>query len=521
MLGACSSESTNKPLVCQDSDSALCTSADGCEGRRECREGQWSACLCDGTLDGAGGSNGSTITTTGATTSGAGTANTVDSGSSGGSSGVGGDSSISSNTTDGTGGSSGGMGGASSTGGSGGGVNSAVSGTVVNHWLHPVPDVTVMIGDQVTTTDDDGTFEFEDVPGTYDVMLDLTYQRYGATGRYGWVYQGVTRRDPTLQVYGGLSLRRSNVLVNPSNVTEVEGHVVAMALGGDYGRYDREGDSPSQSMLSYFGPPAITMYGHGLQWIEANGLPTEYVAYGTTSLLAFDSEQSDSVEFTVDLSPSELSSGTISGSVTSPTSDTRRNGVFVRFASNALIEVVQDASGIEESFVYTVPSLPDASILVAAHEGELYDGARAVAYKNGVSPGETNIGLAIPSPPVLTGPAQGATLGDDTVFSWNGDAQTFVWLLWSDSSNEAIHVVTAAKELTVPTFPNGLDLIRPGDTYTWRVETHDAAESVDAMLEPEGFMGDFNDIAYDEPDGPGAGSGTYATSAVRSVSSVD
>lgn len=523
VLGACSSHSTNKPLVCQDTDTASCTLPNGCEGTRKCLDGAWTECSCGSTLDGAGGSAASTTTTDGQATTADGTS-TVGSTSSGGSSGGGGDSTTASSTSTtstasgGAGGSSsGGMGGATSTGGSGGGVNSTVRGTVINHWQHPVPDVTVMIGDQQTTTDGDGVFEIEAVPGTYDVMLDLTFARYGATGRYGWVYQGVTRRDPTLQVYGGLSLRRCNVLVNPTNFTDVDGGVVAMALGGDYGRYDREGDTASESMLSYFGPPAITMYGHGLQWIETDGLPTSYVAYGTTSLLAFDSELADSVSFAVDPGSDEVTSGTISGSVTSASSDARKNAVYVRFASNALIQVVEDSSGIEESFAYTVPSLPDASLLVAAHEGDLYEGERAVAYQNGLSPGETNVDFEIPAPAMLAAPADGATLDDTTVFSWNSDAQTFVWSLASDSVNEAIYVVTSAKEVTVPAFANGLDLVRPGGGYTWRVETHGDADSVDAMLGADGFMGDFHDIAYDEPDGPGTGSGTYTATAVRAV----
>ncbi|HEU5075579.1 MAG TPA: hypothetical protein VFU02_15410 [Polyangiaceae bacterium] len=464
----------------------------------------------------------------------AGGANTssVNAATSGGSSGAGGDatntntSSSNTNTntntaTGGSGGSSGGDGGASSTGGSGGGANSTVRGTVVNHWLHPVPGVIVMVGDQEAMTDGDGAFEFEEVPETYDIMLDVTYPRYGGTGRYGWVYQGVTRRDPTLQVYGGLALRSSNVLVNPTNVTAGTDRVAVMALGGDYGRYDREGDTASYVSFSYFGPPAVTMYGHALQWIESEGLPTEYVAYDSTNLIAFDSEVTDYVAFTVDFTENEVASGAISGSVTSLTGDARRNAVYVRFASNALIQVVDDSPGAEGSFVYTVPSLPEASILVAAHEGTLYDGARAVAYQNGLSPGATDVALEIPSPPVLNAPAPGAVLDENTVFSWSGDAQAFVWQLSSDTVYEAIYVVTSSKDLTVPAFANGLDLVRPGDTYTWRVETHGDPDSVDAMLGAEGFMGDFHDIAYDEPDGPGAGSGSYATSAASSVTAAD
>lgn len=522
MVGACSSKSTNNtPLFCQDDDSALCSGANGCQGTRECLDGEWTECVCGGTAGGAGGGGNTTNTTDGNSGGSGGSMGTMAANTSGGSGGGGSDttSTASSATTEGTGGSSGGAGGVSGSGGSGGGATSSVRGTVVNHWLHPVAGVTVMVGDQTTTTDGDGAFEFEAVPESYDVMLDLTYARYGSTGHYGWLYQGVTRRDPTLQVYGGLDLRSTNVLVNPSNVPA--GSVVAMALGGEYGRYLREGATQSNSMVSFFGPPAITMYGHALAWVETDGLPTDYVAYDATPLIAFDSAVADPVTFTGDLTENEVTSGTISGSVTSPTSDARRNAVYVRFASNAVIQVVKDSSAIDESFTYTVPSLPDASILIAAHEGDLYEGPRAVAYQNGLNPGETNVELAIPAPVTLTAPSDAAPLADDTVFSWSSEAQTFVWLFWSQSVNEGLFVVTAQKELSVPTFPNGLDLVRPGDDYAWRVETHGDAESVDAMLGAEGFLGDFNDIAYDEPEGPGSGTGSYTASPVRGVTTVE
>lgn len=527
VVGACSSKSTNNtPLFCQDDDSALCSGADGCQGTRECLDGEWTDCVCGSTTSGAGGGDtttSTTSTTSGDSTASGGSTSTMAANTSGGTGGgVGaGDATTSATTTAGAGGSSGGTGGATTTGGSGGGSAGSVRGTVVNHWRHPVAGVTVMVGEQETTTDGDGAFQFEAVPESYDVMLDLTYSRYGSTGRYGWVYQGVTRRDPTLQVYGGLDLRQSNVLVMPTNVTDEEELVVAMALGGDYGRYLREGATSSNSMLSYFGPAEVTMYGHALSWVETDGLPTDYIAYDSTPLLAFDSAVADPVTFSADLSETDLTSGTISGSVTSPTSDARRNAVYVRFASNALIQVVKDSSAIDGSFAYTVPSLPDASVLVAAHEGDLYDGPRAVAYRNGLNPGETNVALEIPAPATLNAPGAAAPLADDTVFSWSSDAQTFLWMFWSQSVNEGLFVVTAQEELTIPTFPNGLDLVRPGDDYAWRVETHGSADSVDAMLGAQGFMGDFNDIAYDEPDGPGAGSGNYTASGVRGVTTVE
>ena len=399
-------------------------------------------------------------------------------------------------------------------------MGSPVHGKVINHWLQPVEGVTVILGDQEVETNALGEFEFVDVPEAYDVMLDLTYSRYGVPARYGWVYQGVTRRDPTLQVYGGLPLRQTNLLISPINVTAGTGRVVATALGGEYSRYDRQDDSAAYSTMSYYGPPSITMNAHALQWVEVDDLPIDYVAYDDAGLIAFDSESGDDIEVAGDLTESDVTSGTISGTVATASTETRSNAVFVRFASNALIQVVDDSPGSQSNFTYTVPSLPDASILVAAHAGEIIDQERAVAYQNGVSPGQTEIQLDIPPVAQLSGPEPGATLADDTVFQWSRDdaqAQAFVWHLSANSLDEGIFVVTSQKQVKVSSFADRLELIRPGEDYTWRVDTHGEPESVDAMLGPDGFMGNFNEIAYDEPEGPQTGSGTYTASAARSV----
>src|SRR5690606_3237953 len=124
----------------------------------------------------------------------------------------------------------------------------------------------------------------------------------------------------------------------------------------------------------------------------------------------------------------EVTSNTISGTVTSPSYDNRRNGVYVRFSDNTIIELVDDSPGTETNFTYTVPSLPNASITMAAYEGWVFGEARAVAYRSGVGSSEP-VELTIPSPPVLNAPAQDSTLSDATVFSWSSDGSAFVWYI--------------------------------------------------------------------------------------------
>ena len=135
-----------------------------------------------------------------------------------------------------------------------------------------------------------------------------------------------------------------------------------------------------------------------------------------------------------------------------------------------------------------------------------------MAYKSGLSPGQTHVELTIPPVPVLNAPAQDSVLADDTIFSWSNTAGAYIWILISDAYYEGIFVVTSEHQLSLPSFPNGLDLLRPGNVYLWRVETHGDAESVDDLTGPKGFAGEYHYLSPDEPEGPVRTTSTYALS---------
>ena len=72
-----------------------------------------------------------------------------------------------------------------------------VRGRVVDRQMrHALPGRTVLVGDQRATTQVDGSFAFDDVPGTYDLAV-LDAKRDVVT-----IYRGLSRRDPLL-VHGG------------------------------------------------------------------------------------------------------------------------------------------------------------------------------------------------------------------------------------------------------------------------------------------------------------------------------
>jgi len=453
-------------------------------------------------------------------------------GTTGGSSGTGGDSGEGGSDTggtSGTGGSTGGAGGSGGTAGSGGSnagsggsagsVNTdpTVRGKVVNHWLHPIPNVPVMIGDAMTTTDDDGEFEIPDVEATYDAQLVLTFSRYGSgQEQYGWVYEGLTRRDPTLQVYWGLPLHSADHQITIANAPSEANAVVVSALGGEYHNWARESATGVQTSTDWYGPSTVTMMGHGLSWLETNGLPTSFTAYTMTSSPIALSDTGGQAMWTLDFTPNSVAAGAIGGTVTSASTDYRDNRAFVQFTSGAVIELFDHyGTSLTANFTYTVPTLPGASITLSASEGPGGWGALGVAHVDNLAAGATAIALDIPTPPVITAPPDGTTLSASSVLSWTpGTHDTYVFRAISDNYYEGLFVVTARTQINIPTFSNGFAL-RPGDAISWRLETHGTAQNVDELAGANGFADAFAYGWGEYPEGPRRESGSMSLSQAR------
>jgi hypothetical protein len=429
-------------------------------------------------------------------------------GGSGGDSGQGGEGNETS--TGGTSGKGGGAGSAGSAGSGGTPGDPTVRGKVVNHLLHPVPNVPVWIGDEMTSTDDDGEFELADVAETYDVKMVVTYARYGNTAVAGWVYEGLTRRDPTLQVYGGTPLRSGNFTFSATNPPASMTATAIIALGSPYGNYSRQGTGAVQTSFSWFGASTITATPHGLVWEETSGVPTSYTSYTVGSApVAF--ADTATTPWTLDFTPNTVNTDTVSGAVVAPTTDDRSNAAFVQFATGAVIELAsQTGSSALANYSFLVPTLPNATITVVAREGDASFGALALAHRSNLTSGQTTPALTIPAPPTLVGPADGSTLNESSMFTWLGPQSTSVWHAESVSFYESIYVVTARKSIPMPTFPNGFSL-RAADDAFFRVEAHGDAATVDELAGSNGFVDSFGPWG-DVPDGPRRDAGTFAIS---------
>jgi len=429
----------------------------------------------------------------------------------------------------GGGGSGSGSGGAAS-GGSDAGMGDAgvsapitVAGRVIDFYRRPVPDLLVTVAGQEALTDEGGEFTFYDVAPPYDVSLVVfALVNDFQVRNEAFVYEGLTRPDPTLQVYYGLTGRDSTLLLTVANTTLEDDRNLSLAFSSPDGHYAAatiSGDAPSLSPF-WTGPASTAGNVHGLVVLRSatgtGAAPLAYEAYETTPLALDDRDTSS---LTLDMSADVIPPVILTGSVDVGTLGVATNLISTRFADGTVLPLVSEVSN-QGVFSYLVPSLPSASLTVAAAAGSP---AYSVAHVDGVpAAGSPDVELVLPRPVAPTAPANGAQVGPGTTFAWSTlgqSARVFVWHLQSLDSLESIYVITARSQIEYPEL-EGFDLTLPTDgepAFYWTVETHGDYASVDAASEADGF---YDSFALEKNVGTGlprGSQGYYTSSELRFV----
>jgi hypothetical protein len=388
-------------------------------------------------------------------------------------------------------------------GGSGGGAGTGatsgpVHGTIVDFWHHPLATVEVAIGAATTMTGDDGTFDFDDVPATYDVSFIITLPN--PYWLYGWVYQGLTRRDPTLQVMQGLDAQEATFIVSQKNGGSdfSNDQQWFVAFGSKHGAQVFGADAPGvQVDPDWQGPMSNDWTLHSLFFKRDDVVATEYTAYETQEFTGVSSADADR-PVTVDLTPqSNIDTDTISGSVTDANgASMHTNYAFVRFSSGAVIPVVDGTDTTAKTFSYLVPDLANSSISVASAVRNP-DYSYAIAHSDKRALGDTGIDLQIPKPASGLQPSNDATgVDDDTTFMFQpGDPNNSGYLVQIEdqTTNHNVIIVTAKHQFSLGELPvvGGKGNLLKGNPQMWHVQTHGKFASVDEMAGPDGFLDDF------------------------------
>jgi len=408
--------------------------------------------------------------------------------------------------------------GGASDGGAGNTVSSDVHGRIIDFWGHPLSGAPVAIGGGRVVTDSNGAFVIPDVAAEYDVSFIVTWAN--PVSKYGWVYQGLTRRDPTLQVLRAFTSHAVSIEVHPvSNSAPFDSNDrCLLGYGSPNGQANATlGSSGVVTGPTWEGPASNDWTLHALYVVRTSALPTSYRAYATRDIPVTDGDGTQ-LPTAIDLADQSLDTGTVSGSVTFNTGVNATNSVFVRFTSGAELPVVNkvDTGTGTPDYSYLVPSLPNATITVATAETQ-NSGAYAVVHHDGLAPGATGVELTVPAPTTLSMPLDG-TLGvdDGTTFSFSGgnpSAHAYLVHVEDQDFYDGLFIVTAKKQFTLGDLPivNGEFTLTKGQAHQWWVETHGTPASVDAMAAPGGFADDFA-LGGGYPAGPVRGSGTLTYS---------
>lgn len=443
--------------------------------------------------------------------------------STGGANPAGGTGGISTDASAGGSGNGGSGGGAAGAGGGPADAGAPVKGTVIDFWRHKVPNAIVTIGAKTVSTDSNGAFTVDDVPATYDVSLVVTSSVFGQTITDGWIFEGLTRRDPTLEVYHALTYREAEAIVNVTGGVQfplTNAQQIGYTFGSPDGLYTDTLDSQSLDYSGYAWRGTSTTAGafHALMW-EFTGtedLPSAYDAYAVQATTL-----NEAAAVTVNLNLAKANPAivakNVSGSVTG-SSNSRENHAYVRFSDGAAIELLHDYTPAA-NFSYLTPTIANSGITMAAMDGSPGYAPISIAYKDDIAPGQTGVALAIPAPQALLSPVENAaTVTGSSSFTWSGPSGISVFTVLIDPTNKSdtMTVVTTQKTAKLPSFPGAAFTIPKNTACVWYVEEHGTAATVDAAAGPTGFLDEF---AFGDPRGPRRGTGTYTESEHRDFTS--
>jgi hypothetical protein len=397
------------------------------------------------------------------------------------------------------------------------GVPLTVSGRVVDFFRRPLPNIPVSIDGATVTTDAQGQFSVTGVTAPYTASLTVSSQRNNTPAHYGYVFEDLTRLDPTLQVYAGTPERGTTLTVAIQNADFAEPTREALFAFTSPDGSITAGLGSAQTMLvspSWSGPATITGSAHALLVRRSGNLssdpPVAFESHQATTLAV-----SDAVPATTgfDLSAQAIAIASISGSASGGNPADRSNLVSLRFADGVVLPLI-DESEQTAGFSYVVPVLPGASLSVAAANG--FTAPFSVAHRENVAPGQTGVALAVPNPVTLGSPSRGAVVTEATPFVWSPVAQTastFVWHLEFVDTFQGMYIITNRTTVTLPEFADGLS-VPPDTAVFWSVETHGDLASVDAMTGPTGFLDPFA-LRADYPRGPSTADGYFTESERR------
>jgi hypothetical protein len=409
-----------------------------------------------------------------------------------------------------------------------GGSPITVHGTVIDYWRHRVPDVALYLGSSTTTTDATGQFTFMNVTPPYDIGLAVRVGLIEFGGSEdAWLFRGLTRSDPTLQVKFGLVSSSSGGITWTFQNFPTGGAPVPRAIGIAFGSPDTiwnetfsdpNGTDLGPTYIDFEGVTSTAGTARALLWetpTAAQVSPTRYVAYDQQPL-TIDGNTAKSVTF--NMAPDATAADQVAGTVAPAVAGAIQINGYVRFDDGASIHIVQ-LSDAGQSFQMLMPKLPGSSVSVAALVGSTPDGPFSVAHLDGLTPGQAGVQIDVPAPVMQVAPAAGASnVAATSMFQWTASphvARMNVYCKGPLNSDgyTTFNVVTEDFKTQLPALGGASGIAWPkGKTCSWAVEIHGSFATVDAAAGPTGYLDPFSYYYYGEQWGPKRDNGGFSVS---------
>jgi hypothetical protein len=373
-----------------------------------------------------------------------------------------------------------------------------VSGTVEDLFGQPQPGLAVKIGSSATNTDANGNFSIANVATPYNTIV------VDSANSVGYVFEGLTRSDPTLQLFTLSFFTPDNTAtINTGNLSGGAGfpnpvsHRTVVAFGSNEGFSPvvvlGAGDGPGYgpTSVNWSGSPTTNGALHALQAVvDGNGIPTDYTGYGMTSLALSNGGTFNSTATDIALS-NGVADTSLTGSIALPTGYTLDQTVlYSDFGTNQSLPLLVDGSP-STSFTYTTPNLTGSTITSLVQASE--DGGLGIsgAFLVGSAPNAAAVALTVPEIPELILPAESAAgVTVSTPFIWQPFPGGIHVALFTVGTIDYV-VTTANSQTTIPDLSaEGLSLPAAANGE-WLAVGIAPFASMDAASGPGGYGQDF------------------------------
>jgi len=407
-----------------------------------------------------------------------------------------------------------------------------VHGTVIDYWRHRVPNVEVYLGAATATTDAGGQFTFNNVTPPYDIGLAVRVGLIPFGGSEdAWLFRGLTRTDPTLQVKDGLVPSSStgntwtfqNFPAAPTNDAGLVPRTIGIAFGspdtvwgGTFS--DPDGTDLGASYIDFEGGASSAGTAHALLWeipVRDTVSPTRYVAYDEKPL-TIDVATTKSVTF--DMAPDGTTADQVAVTINSAVAGAVEIDGYVRFDDGAPIHVVQ-VTNAGQAFQMLMPKITGSSITVSALVGTTPAGPFSLAHLDGLTPGQVSVALTVPAPVSPVAPVAGASnVGANAMFQWSASPHVALLYVYcpgpmSSDGPTRFFVVTNDNKTQLPILGGATGIPWPkGRQCQWAVEVHGAYATVDQASSPTGFFDSHGYYYYGELWGPKRDNGSFTVS---------